>query len=401
MNGTGAAWRIAIIIGIGQLGFATVIPLLPLHLTERLGASVRLVGVVVATVALVETFFKTAWGGVADRFGPRPVMIAGLILSSVAPLVMSVLRIPILFVPLRLVDGLGSAALLPAAATAIADATTPDRRATGMALLNMLFLIGLGLGPVLGLFVAGFARDFRAGFYLASALLAGAAVLAAFTFPHGPRGIHPARGFVGYHATVQPARLEAVVRTLRTSPLLASLYLVAFVQMFGVGLLVPIAAIYARRVAGLSEQAIGAVLFAVVMAVALASVPAGRLADRVGKMRLIVAGMVPGTLGMWLIPFSEQLWHLIVAGALLGVSYALWAPAWLALISELAPAGNLGLAVGASETVQGLGLVLGPLLGGLLWDALGPQAPFIASAIVLTVGTVIAARTIRPGPVSR
>ncbi|MGQ0550997.1 MAG: MFS transporter [Armatimonadota bacterium] len=394
MKSTGAVWRIAVIIGIGQLGFATVIPLLPLYLTERLGASVKLVGVVVATVALVETFFKTAWGGVADRRGPRPVMIAGLILSSIAPLVMSVLRVPILFVPLRLVDGLGSAALLPAAATAIADATTPDRRATGMAVLNMFFLIGLGLGPVLGLLVAGFAGDFRAGFYLASALLAAAAVLAVFMFPLGRRRVHP-DAQVGYHTTLHPAGLRAVVAVLRLSPLLASLYLVAFVQMFGVGLLVPIAAIYAKRVAGLSEQAISVVLFAVVMAVALASVPAGRLADRVGKMRLIVAGLVPGTLGMWLIPFSERLWLLIVAGALLGVSYALWAPAWMALISELAPAGNLGLAMGASETVQGLGLVLGPLLGGLLWDALGPRAPFIASAAVLTIGTIIAARTIR------
>lgn len=379
------------------MGFATVIPLLPLYLTERLDASVRLVGVVVATVALVETFFKTAWGGVADRHGPRPVMIVGLILSSVAPLIMSVLRFPILFVPLRLVDGLGSAALLPAAATAIADATTPDRRATGMAVLNMLFLIGLGLGPVLGLFVAGYAGDFRAGFYLASALLAVAAVLAVFIFPRGRRRVHP-DAQVGYHSTLHPAGLAGVVSVLRLSPLLASLYLVAFVQMFGVGLLVPIAAIYARRVVGLSEQAIGVVLFAVVMAIALSSVPAGRLADRVGKLRLIVAGLVPGTLGMWLIPFSERLWLLIVAGALLGVSYALWAPAWLAAISELAPAGNLGLAMGASETVQGLGLVLGPLLGGLLWDALGPQAPFITSAAVLTIGTYIAARTIRETP---
>lgn len=394
MTSTGAAWRIAVVIGVGQLGFATVIPLLPLYLTERLGASVRLVGVVVATVALVETFFKTAWGGVADRRGPRPVMIAGLILSSVAPLIMSVLRVPILFVPLRFVDGLGSAALLPAAATAIADATTPDRRATGMAVLNMLFLIGLGLGPVLGLFVAGFAGDFRAGFYLASALLAAAAILAVFIFPRGRRRVHP-DAQVAYHTTLHPAGLAGVVAVLRLSPLLASLYLVAFVQMFGVGLLVPIAAIYAKRVVGLSEHAIGVVLFAVVMAIALASVPAGRLADRVGKLRLIVAGLVPGTLGMWLLPFSERLWLLIVAGALLGVSYALWAPAWLAAISELAPAGNLGLAMGASETVQGLGLVLGPLLGGLLWDAFGPRAPFITSAAVLTVGTIIAARTIK------
>ena len=397
MTDRGVPWRVAMVLGIAQLGFATVIPLLPLHLTERLGASVRLVGVVVATVALVETFFKTAWGGVSDRFGPRPVMIAGCVLSSIAPLVMSVLTVPILFVPLRLLDGLGSAALLPAAAAAIATATTPRQRTSGMALLNMFFLIGLGLGPVLGLFVAGAAGDFRAGFYLASALLAAAGALAVLTFPRSRPREEP-DAHIGYHTSLHPARLRAVVLGFRLSPQLASLYLSAFVQMFGVGLLVPIAAIYARRVLGLSEQAIGIVLFALVMAVAVASLPAGRLADRVGKMRLIVVGMVPGTIGMWLIPFSGRFWLLIFAGALLGVSYALWAPAWLALVSELAPPGNLGLAVGASETVQGLGLVLGPLLGGVLWDALGPRAPFIASAVILTLGTLIAARSLKVDP---
>lgn len=395
MNNAGAIVRIAIIVGIAQLGFATILPLLPLHLTEQLGASVRLVGVVVATFALVETFFKTALGGVTDRYGRRPILIAGLLVSSVAPLVMSVLRVPALFVPLRLVDGLGSAALWPAAAAAIADGTTPDRRATGMATLNVFFLAGLAAGPSLGLFVSGFAGHFRAGFYLAAGLLALAAVVAVLTFPRDAHARTSEVAFVGYHATPPPEPLRRVLEAARASPLLFSMYLVAFVQMFGLGLLVPIAAIYAKRVVGLTEHAIGVLFLVVVASVALATLPAGRLADRIGKPQLVASGMVIGSLGMWMIPLTTRLAELIPAAVLLGVSYALTAPAWLALVSELAPAGRLGLAVGASETVQGLGLVLGPLLGGLLWDGFGPRAPFVASAAVLTVGTIIAVAAFR------
>jgi DHA1 family multidrug resistance protein-like MFS transporter len=389
--------RIAVIIGMAQFGFATVLPLLPLHLTEHLGASVKLVGVVVATFALVETVFKTALGGVTDRVGRRPIIVAGLILSSLAPIIMAVLSRPVLFVPLRLLDGIGSAALWPAAAAAVADVTTPDRRATGMATLNLLFLAGLAAGPAFGLFVAGFAGSFRAGFYVASAVLAASAVMAALLFPRDEHVVHP-HAFVGYHTTDPPARLQDLFNTFKVSPLLFTMYLVAFVQMFGIGLLVPIAAIFAKRVVGLSEHAIGALFLTVTLTVALATVPAGRMADRTGKTPLVGAGMVLGTIGMWIIPFSSGLYQLIGAGVLLGASYALTAPAWLALISELAPPGRLGLAVGASETVQGMGLVLGPLLGGLLWDTLGPRAPFIASAAVLTVGTVIALRALKHEP---
>jgi MFS family permease len=403
MNG-GVIWRIALVLGIAQLGFATILPLLPLYLTERLGASVKLVGVVIASFALVETFFKPAWGGVADRYGRKPIILVGLVLSAIAPLLMSVLRVPMLFVPLRLVDGMGSATLWPSTAAAVADTTAPEHRATGMALLNTAFLGGMAAGPALGLFVAGAAGDPRAGFYLSSALFVLAIVLAAALFPatHNHAGLPAARGGppAAQGATAAHARAgyaSMFIDSLRISPMLSVLYFVAFVQMFGVGILIPIAAIYAKQVLGLREQAIGLLFLAVTIAVALAGVPGGRLADRIGKPRLITIGMLIGTVGMWLLPFGGGLPGLVVAGALLGVSYAFVLPAWLALITELAPPGRLGLAVGASETVQGMGIVLGPLLGGLLWDTLGPKAPFIASAIALTAGTVIAARAMRRG----
>ena len=116
----GILLRASLIIGLAELGFATVIPLLPLYLTEHLGASVKLVGAVVAAFALVETIFKTAWGSLADRIGRRPTIVVGLFLSSLAPLMMSVLRMPVLFIPLRLIDGIGSSALWPGASAIIA-----------------------------------------------------------------------------------------------------------------------------------------------------------------------------------------------------------------------------------------------------------------------------------------
>jgi MFS family permease len=290
---------------------------------------------------------------------------------------------------------MGSAALWPSSAAAVADATPPDRRATGMGKLNMAFLGGLAAGPSLGLFVAGFVGDVRAGFYLASMLLALAALITATAFPpdHRHTASDPAAG--AYHASGRAGQLGAALGIFRVSRVLFWLYLIAFIQMFGIGLLVPIAAIYAKQIVGLSEHAIGVLFLAVTVTVAVATLPAGRLADHIGKPYLVAAGTALGAAGMWLIPFSRQLEWLIVAGVLLGGSYAVMIPSWLALVTELAPEGRLGLAVGASETVQGLGLVFGPLLGGLLWDALGPRAPFIASAAALTVGAILAVTVLR------
>ncbi len=388
--------RVAAIVGMAELGFATVIPLLPLYLKERLGASATLVGVVVATFAAVETVFKTTWGSLADRIGRRPVIVWGLFLSSTAPVIMTLLHSAWLFVPLRLIDGMGSAALWPAAAAMMADRTEDEQRATAMGTLNMFFLSGLAFGPSLGLFVSGFLGGYTWGFYLASALLFGAAALAALTFRDGERHA-PARH--------QPpgAWAHGIFQGIRRSPLLLAMLLVAFVQMFGVGLLAPILVIYAHEVVQLSDQLIGTLFLVMVLAVAIASVPGGRLADRVGRPRAVVWGMALASAGMWLLPLAGRgnLLVLGVAALLLGGSYAVSSPAWLALMSEAAPRGSTGMVLGASETAQGAGLVIGPLLGGVLYDGVGPQAPFVASAALLTVGTWLALLTLgrrRPTP---
>lgn len=396
----GIVLRVALVIGLAQLGFATVIPLLPLHLTEQLGASVKLVGLVVAAFALVETFLKTAWGSVADRLGRRPMIIGGLVLSSLAPLIMSVLRTAWMFVPLRLIDGAGSSALWPAASAIVADTTPPHRRATAMGALNMFFLGGLAFGPALGLYVAGFTGTYVSGFYLASLMLLAAALLAAFTLRGlGATHLTAETVQIGYHGAARSPHLEEVMENGRRSPLLLIMLVVAFLQMFGAGLLAPILVIYAKRVVGLSEQVIGTLFLVLMLSIALASLPAGRLADQWGKLRAVSWGMALASAGMWVLPVSPRLTILAAAAVLLGVGYALSTPAWHALVSELAPPGRVGLAMGASQTAQGLGLVFGPLLGGVLWDEVSHQAPFIGAAVLLTAGTLLllaAAR--RAGP---
>src|SRR3989442_14024191 len=197
---------------MAELGFATVIPLLPLYLKVRLGASATLVGVVVATFAAVETVFKTTWGSLADRIGKRPVIVGGLLLSSAAPVLMTLVRSAWLFVPLRLIDGMGSAALWPVAAAVMADRAKGEERATAMGALNMFFLSGLALGPSLGLFVSAFLGSYTFGFYLATALLLGAAGLAMLVFRDGDH-----RG----HASHRRARGEwaiGFIQGIRASP---------------------------------------------------------------------------------------------------------------------------------------------------------------------------------------
>ncbi len=388
---SGVILRVALIIGLGELGFATVLPLLPLYLTEQLGASASIVGLVIASFALVETVGKTLWGSVADRIGRRPMIVAGLLLSSLAPLLMSVLRVPLLFVPLRLIDGGGSAALWPAASAIIADKSPLERRATAMGALNMFFLAGLALGPELGLYVSGLTGSHAAGFYVASGLLASAGLLAFVMLRGVGKGRpSPTEGSVLDYGGIGPIlHLGELVEGLRTSPQLVMMLMVAFVQALGLGLLAPIIIIYMKHTVGLPEGLIGSLILLLVLAIALTQVPGGVVADRWGKANAVSLGMLIGSVGMWLLPLSPRLEVFSFAALLLGASYALSVPAWHALVSELAPPGRIGLAMGAAQTAEGLGIVFGSLLGGALWDTLGQRAPFVASAVLFSIATAV------------
>jgi MFS transporter, DHA1 family, multidrug resistance protein len=389
----------AAVVGLAELGFATVVPLLPLYLREHFGAGVTLIGFVVATFAAVDTSLKTVWGGVADRVGRRAVITGGLLVASAAPLLMTLIRVPVWFVPLRLIDGSGSATVWPSASAAVAECTGTGRRAAGMGMLNMFFLAGLALGPTVGLFVSAAFGDYRAGFYVSAMLLLTAAAAASAVFRRDTRPSHAA-AVDESSAPGGAGRLlspSAILAAVRSSPVLPSMLLVSFVQLFGVGLLTPILVIYAHEVVHLNDRTLGIVFLVIVLAVAAASVPGGRLADRVGRPRVVTWGMAMSAAGMWLLPAARGGNFVLLAGAavLLGGSYAISSPAWLALMSEAAPPGRTGLVMGASETAQGAGLVIGPVLGGFFYDHVGPAAPFVASAVLLTAGTLLAAVTLR------
>src|ERR1051326_5875336 len=83
---------------LGELGYAIMVPTLPLYLSESLRAPVELIGWVVGAFAVVETLCKAPFGALGDRMGRKPLMVGGLALSALTPLLMTLIRAPLLFI---------------------------------------------------------------------------------------------------------------------------------------------------------------------------------------------------------------------------------------------------------------------------------------------------------------
>ena len=128
---------------------------------------------------------------------------------------------------------------------------------------------------------------------------------------------------------------------------------------------------------GAGDEAVGLALAAYAVPIALFSLPLGRAADAVGRRKLLVAGLVLVAVGSVLVAVTELGGALMAARAVQGLgSAASWISA-LALVSDSAPPGGRGQALGAALAATGIGSIVGPALGGVTADLLSFEAPFL------------------------
>jgi EmrB/QacA subfamily drug resistance transporter len=132
-----------------------------------------------------------------------------------------------------------------------------------------------------------------------------------------------------------------------------------------------------------------------IAAIALQS-PGGKLGDRLGHWRMFTVGQVAIGLGAVAGFLAPDLVVLAGCRVLMAIGGAVAVPATLALLRLELPPERRGRAFGTFGATMGLAAALGPILGGVLVDAFGWQAVFLANLPVLAVSAVLAASVPRP-----
>ncbi|TMI92410.1 MAG: MFS transporter [Bacillati bacterium ANGP1] len=157
-------------------------------------------------------------------------------------------------------------------------------------------------------------------------------------------------------------------------------------------MLIPVIVPYLLTVVGLDERELLVLMVLVMGTGLLLLAPAGRIGDRLG--RRLTYGLGLGTVALLLIavPFCRPLWLLALDFLGIGIGYAFVLPAWNSILLRLLPEDVRGAGLGILMTVEGMGGVIGPLVGGLLWQIADPAAPFFLSGGLLLLASGAAAR---------
>jgi len=351
-----------------------IYPLLPIYLTTVLGAPPSVVGAVEGAAEGAAAFTKLASGPLGDRFGRRPLIATGYGMAALGKLIVALAGAWPGVLAGRVVDRLGKGIRGAPRDALLADGVDTAERGRAFGFHRAMDTLGAVIGPLLGL--AGYEFfDHRIAPVLYLAVIP-AALSVVLVFWVRERTRQAAQG--------PRAPMLAGTRRLPHRYWQVAAFLVLFsLANFPDALLL-------LRLKGIGFSVVGIILAYVGynLVYALASFPAGALADRFGRPVVFGVGLVffaVGYLGLGITTNIAAAWGLIAVYGLFTACYDGVGKAW---ISSIVGADLQSSAQGLFQGLTGFAVLAAGLWAGFLWGADG-RLPLLVSGSVGTVFAVV------------
>ncbi|MGF0118564.1 MFS transporter [Promicromonospora sp. Marseille-Q5078] len=394
-------WRRNLAVGTAGsfttlVAMTLLVPFLPEYVrqlgVDDPGAVVRWSGVAYGATFLTAALTAPLWGALGDRFGRKSMLVRASLGMAVAMTLLGFVQSVEQLVAARLLVGLLGG--YSSGATILVAAQTPkDRSAWALGVLSSGILAGNVVGPLVGGFVPAWV-GIRSTFVVCGAVIFLAFLATTFLLREPPR---PARSPVepvdttstGSRRARPAGQVGAVLVLLATSSLL----------LFSTMSIEPIVTVYVEDLGQLSHAAgVAGILVALTAVGSVVAAPrVGRLADRVGHTRVVVACLAAAGVLALAQALVTNVWQLGVLRVLLGLSLGGLLPAITAAVRHLAPPDAVGRVLGLGVSAQYVGQVAGPVLGGLVAAQAGLRAVFVATAVVLLAAAALNLVVLRRG----
>jgi MFS family permease len=360
------------------IGFGVVAPAIPLF-AKQFDVSNTAAGAVISAFAFMRLVSALGSGRLVDRIGERVVLATGIAIVAVSSALAGLAQSYIQLLLLRGIGGIGSAMFTVSAISLLLRVVDADQRGRATGMWQSGFLLGAIAGPAIG----GPLTDIslRAPFFVYAITLAGAGSIGMLFLTHTP--LHD-----------KEVAAPQVERTKLGSALRVSGYRAALLTNLGNGWalfgvrssLIPL---FVTEGLGASATWTGIGFFVSAATQGVLLLPAGRLADRVGRRPAMILGSSLATVSMGMLAAFESLGLFVVAMAIFGCGAAFLSVAPSAAVGDVVT-GRGGTVVAAFQMTADLGAVAGPLVAGWLADEYSFGAAFAATAVVLSVGLVAA-----------
>jgi len=362
---------------VDMLGLAMIIPLLPFYAT-KMGASATIVGVLIAAFSIAQLASAPVWGRFSDRYGRRPALLAGLLVSAVAYVFFAYASTLWLLLLSRIIQGFGGGTIGVVQAY-VADASDPNDRAKSLGWLSAATSLGAVVGPAIGSVLIRWGHHAPG---IASAVFCVLVSVFAAIYLRESKDDTPV---TSEHELVPQTGAGAIwsviARPKEPAQRLIWIYAIGIGAFYGTAPTLPL--ILANRLP-ITEANVGFfVMYLGGMGVIVRAGILGRMIEWLGEVRLTRLGLVLLALGLALVAAVHSYLTLIVALTLMPLGTAFVFPCVTAMLSRVVPKRHRGLYMGVQHTFGGISRVVFPLAAGVAMDNLGLGFPFVVAGVLV------------------
>lgn len=361
---------VILILFIDMLLYSLLIPIVP-YFTETLQPSSTMMGVLFSSYAVAMLIATPIFGPISDRFGRRIMLLIGLLGLAASTLLFAFSESMTLLITARFVQGISAAATWPTALALLADLFPPQKRGAVMGTA----LTAISTGTLLGAPIGGWLfeiSDHRMPF-LAAAAFTVLNIVLVFLFLKEEKN----------RTVSEKLELSGFIRNPQVV-FIAGIVLLAEVSLC---LLEPTLPVFFTEKMGSTPTTIGLLFAVMTLAYGMIAPVAGSLSSRYNPYKLMFAGIIALAIFMPFLVWSGSLWQTAIAMALVGAGVGFTLSPTLATLGGIIDEGGsgaYGTAYSLFNMFHGVGMVAGPLLGGILTDLLPVTSaiPVVAAAVL-------------------
>ncbi len=357
-----------------------------------------LIGLVLSLFGLLNSFGQPFTGRWSDRTGQRRVFVLfGLVLFAIGSAAYPFLTSYWTVLAARAFQGIGAAFTIPATVALVNDyAKSDSERGGNFGVFNTFRLIGFGFGPIIaGVVITG---GLSAETVVTYRLLGRAVSGYTAAFAVAVAGAILSFALVALLIEDPPESADAAGKNLSIAILDPDGRGLDSVFVLGVGtfLMATTIALFATLEGPVRARLDESTLFfsvqfaAVVIANVMLQVPIGRASDRYGRRPFVVAGFVILVPSVFAQGVVLDPWLMLLARFVQGIAVALVFAPSLALAGDLASERGSGTTLSVLTMAFGLGVAVGPLASGVLYNLGGFSTPFTAGAVLAALALVLA-----------
>ena len=371
-------WTLVVVTFIDRLGGAILYPFFTLYVTRKFEVGMATVGLIFGVFAITGMIGSTIGGALTDRWGRKPMVIFGLVMSALSSLWLGTVNQIDTFILGAVITGVFSNVGGPARQALVADILPEQQRAQGYGIIRVTFNLSVTIGPAIGGFLA--ARSYMSLFITDAILSIVVAAIVFFILPETrvvtqqAKQESLAKTFSGYGYVV---RNNAFMFFFVASTLSAMMYM----QMNST------LSVFLRDVHGVPEQGFGYILSMNAGMVVLFQFYITRRIQPHPPMLVIAWGTLLYALGFGMYGFVSTYQNFLLAMVVITVGEMLVAPVGQAIVAGFAPDDMRGRYMAFFGYSWSIPFTFAPTLAGMLMDSGDPNWVWFSAGIIGLIST--------------